>query len=125
MPRTALLLSAVLGALCLPRSALALGEMCVEQGRLTTVELRPVELTASHQVPREDQSIPWCASPDDPRCAPDGDSEQSSGRLRILLASFTRATAPPAGSANTSDHEGDRQDGRRSGFASRVERPPR
>jgi hypothetical protein len=115
------LLAALLAA---TQSAAALSTMCAEPSFAAAHERQ--EAQALVPAPLRDEELPWCASPEDPRCAPlHGDS----GSIRISMREPTAIAGDPAGIAracagadsftpSTGLHP-------RAGVHGRVERPPR
>jgi len=111
-------------ALVLPHSAEAQSAMCAEPALdLLTARVAPPSEAPS---PVRDEDLPWCASAEDPRCAPlHGDSSSIRMALRHPLA----ATASPVAERPTGSGDftftPDVGLIARPGISNRVERPPR
>jgi len=116
---------ALLGTLLVAtQSAAALSTMCAEPSFASALERQ--EAQAFVPSPLRDEELPWCARPEDPRCAPlHGDS----GAMRIDLRHATAIAGEPevAARANCEDHSFNSDMGLvpHAGVQSRVERPPR
>jgi len=98
--------------------------MCAEPALdLLTARVAPPSEAPS---PTRDEDLPWCASAEDPRCAPlHGDSSSIHMALRHPMA----ATASPAArrpiEADDCTFTPDAGLAARPGISNRVERPPR
>ena len=114
---------AVLGAALLPRIGHAQSAMCVEPAFAPAA---PRAALAEVPAPPREEDLPWCASADDPRCAPlPGDSTALRLALRQPLAAA--AATLPRSTAVTGEFAFTPRTGLvpHAGIRNRVERPPR
>ena len=116
---------ALFGALtALTQSAAALSPMCTEPSFASAQEQR--EAQAIVPTPLREEDLPWCASAEDPRCAPlHGDTGSLAIGIRQATAVAADAVVPrraPVGDERFTPNLGLHP---HAGVASRIERPPR
>ena len=111
-------------ALVLPQSAVAQSAMCAAPDFAAALER--AEHEAALPLPLRDEDLPWCATAEDPRCAPlDSHSAPVALGLRQPLAAATCDSATRFAASDDSTFTPRVGLLPRAGTSSRIERPPR
>jgi hypothetical protein len=125
MKRRFAALAVLAAALVLPHSAEAQSAMCAEPAVDLLLTAR-IAAPSEAPPPVRDEDLPWCASAEDPRCAPlHGDSSSIRMALRQPLAATTAPAARRPSGSDDCTFTSDAGLAARPGISNRVERPPR
>jgi hypothetical protein len=123
-------LLASIGVLCAtfaqaPHAA-ALAGLCSEAAPIAMLDVEDAHADAPLPSPLRDEELPWCASADDPRCAP-LDNSRAPSSVGVRKAPAIEVAALPTEAIAEAAHDFMPHAGLApsAGTSSRLERPPR